>query len=174
MLVIDCDLRNSGITSLLNPDDIKPITVNLASKFSIGHVESLGFDLLTFDDAHASLRSVIRTAEITRILNDFRDSYDLVFIDTPPCGVISDATIISGAADAILYVIRQDAVMQNAIRSGINTLLETDAKFLGCVLNGAAGGFGGYGSYYRYGGYNRYYRYGYGKKGYGYGKKTKN
>lgn len=174
VLVIDCDLRNSGITSLLNPDDIKPITVNEASKFSIGHVESLGFDLLTFDDAHASLRSVIRTAEITRILNDFRDSYDLVFIDTPPCGVISDATIISGAADAILYVIRQDAVMQNAIRSGINTLLETDAKFLGCVLNGAAGGFGGYGSYYRYGGYNRYYRYGYGKKGYGYGKKTKN
>jgi len=173
VLVIDCDLRNSGITSLLNHDDIRQIAVNEASNFSIGHVESLGFDLLTFDDAHASLQSVIRTAEITRILNKFRDSYDLVFIDTPPCGVISDASIISGAADAILYVIRQDAVMQNAIRSGINTLLETDANFLGCILNGAAGGLGGYGGYYKYGGYHKYYRYsyGYGKKGYGYGKK---
>lgn len=173
VLVIDCDLRNSGITSLINPNDIKLITANGASKFNICHVESLGFDLLTFADAHSSLQSVIRTAEITRILNNFKDSYDLIFIDTPPCGVISDASIISGAADAILYVIRQDAVMQNSIRSGINMLLETDAKFLGCILNGAASGLGGYGSYYKYGGYNRYYRYGYGKKGYGYGKKTK-
>ncbi len=175
VLVIDCDLRNSGIASVLGKGEIKPAETDKDSEFSINHVESLGFDLLSFDSSPASLQRVIRTSGITDMLNRFKEEYDLILIDTPPCGVISDAAIIAGAADAILYVIRQDAVMQNAIRSGINMLLETDARFLGCILNGAAGGLGGYGGYYKYGGYHRYYRnnYGYGKKSYGYTRSTK-
>ncbi len=171
VLVFDCDLRNSGITSLLGKEELKPVTTDKESKFSIRHVESMGFDLLTFDTSPQSLQRVIRTSGINNMLSRFKEEYDLIIIDTPPCGVISDAAIIAGAADAILYVIRQDAVMQNSIRSGINMLLETDARFLGCILNGAAGGLGGYGGYYKYGGYHRYYRHGYGRGyGYGYGK----
>lgn len=170
VLVIDCDLRNSGISSLISREDLKPLGMGKDRRFRIEHVESLGFDLLTFDSLPASLQRVIRTSGIKDMLSALEEKYDLILIDTPPCGVISDAAIIAGAADAILYVIRQDAVMQNSIRSGINMLLETDARFLGCILNGAAGGLGGYGGYYKYGGYHRYYRYGgYGKKGYGYG-----
>ena len=170
VLVIDCDLRNSGIASLLNKEKIEPVCTDKDSKYSIGHIEALDFDLLTFDSTPFLLQKIIRTSGITDMLNRFKAEYDLVLIDTPPCGVISDASIIAGSADAILYVIRQDAVMQNAIRSGINMLIETDARFLGCILNGAAGGLGGYGSYYKYGGYHKYYRYG---KSYGYGKKGK-
>ena len=172
VLVIDCDLRNSGITSLIKQEELTPVDTYSSSHFSIHHVESLNFDLLMFKSHSASLQKVIRTSGIADMLNQFKEKYDLILIDTPPCGVISDAAIIAGAADAILYVIRQDAVMQNSIRSGINMLLETDARFLGCILNGAASGLGGYGSYYNYGGYHKYYRYGgYGKKGYnGYGK----
>lgn len=172
VLVIDCDLRNSGIMSVLGSEEIKPVENNEKSGFSIGHVESLGFDLLSFDSAPSSVQRVIRASGIKKLLKNYRDSYDLILIDTPPCGVISDAAIIAGAADAILYVVRQDAVMQNSIRSGINMLLETDARFLGCILNGAAGGLGGYGGYYKYGGYHKYYRSGY-RYGYGYGKKGK-
>lgn len=173
VLVIDCDLRNSGIAISLKNEELKTVRTDKESKYSISHVESLDFDLLTFDSSPALLQRVIRTSGINDMLNRLKEEYDLILIDTPPCGVISDASIIAGAADAILYVIRQDAVMQNTIRSGINMLLETDARFLGCILNGAAGGLGGYGGYYKYGGYHKYYRYGYGKSGYGYGQKGK-
>lgn len=108
------------------------------------------------------------------IFSELKESYDLVLIDTPPCGIISDASIIAGAVEGVIYVIRQDAVMQTAIRTGISAMLETEAKLLGCILNGATGGPGGYGNYYKYGGYNKYYRYGYSRKyGYGYGRQKK-
>ena len=78
------------------------------------------------------------------------------------------------AVDAIIYVIREDAVIQKTIRAGINSMLETDAEFLGCILNGAASGIGGYGGYYRYGGYYNRYHYGYGYSSkYGYSAKKK-
>ncbi|MBR6634301.1 MAG: hypothetical protein IKL41_01575, partial [Clostridia bacterium] len=85
-------------------------------------------------------------------------------------GIISDATMVAQLVDAIVYVIREDAVMQKTIRTGINSMLDTDAQFLGCILNGTASGFGGYGGYYRYSSYYQNYRYGYSSK-YGYSKR---
>ncbi|MBQ5823251.1 MAG: polysaccharide biosynthesis tyrosine autokinase [Clostridia bacterium] len=159
VLVIDCDLRNSGIASIINADDLKPVATEDGTEYSVCAVETLGFDLLRINSS--APQKFLRTAEIRDMINHFKQRYDLILIDTPPCGIISDAAIIAGAADGILYVIREDAVMQNAIRSGINTLLETDTKFLGCILNGAASGIGSYGGHYNYGGYYRYRRYGY-------------
>ena len=170
VLVVDCDLRNSGIVSLLEKEMVQ---VKENELFAVHRIESLGFDLLTFKGGEKNLQSVIRTSGLKKIFAKLSESYDLIFVDTPPCGIISDASIVAGASDALIYVVRQDAVMQNTIRSGINSMLETETKLLGCILNGALGGLGGYGNYYKYGGYNKYYRYSYSRKyGYGYGKKS--
>lgn len=176
ILVVDCDLRDSGITALVNEKTEFETDGKENELYTIRHIDTLGFDLLCFKDGEKNLQSIIRTAELKKIFSELKESYDLILIDTPPCGIISDATIIAGAADAVIYVIRQDAVMQTSIRTGISTMLETETKLLGCILNGATGGLGGYGNYYKYGGYNKYYRYGYTRKygyGYGYGSRKK-
>ena len=178
MLVIDFDLRNSGVSSILKEGEFKTVEKD-EKHYEIRYIEPLGFDLLTFNDGEKNLQSIIRTPSLKKLFSQLKEKYDLILIDTPPCGIISDASIIAGAADAVIYVIRQDAVMQNSIRSGINAMLETETPFLGCILNGATGGLGGYGNYYKYGGYNKYYRYGYGYSrkygygGYGYGRRKK-
>ena len=167
ILVVDADMRNSGIRQMLEAESFKKNKKKSNSFFKVETVESLGFDLLSFKSNVEGIQKIRRSQEIKDALNELKEEYDFVLVDTPPCGIISDATIISRAVDAVIYVIRQDAVMQSTIRSGINSLLESDVTFLGCILNGATGGIGGYGSYYRYGGYYRYYRYGnYSKNGY--------
>lgn len=169
VLVIDCDLRDSGLEQLTEKEQTKK-KIREEELYEIYHMESLNVDFLSFRNSEKNLQSVIRTSSLKQIFNGLKEDYDLIFVDTPPCGIISDASIIAGAADAIIYVIRQDAVMQTAIRTGISTMLETETNLLGCILNGATGGIGGYGNYYKYGGYNKYYRYGYSRKyGYSYG-----
>ena len=174
VLVVDCDLRNSGITSLVLKETEDGAVKSETEHYEIRHIEKLGFDFLSFSDNENNLQSTIRTPYLKNLFEELKKEYDLILIDTPPCGIISDASIVAGAAEAIIYVIRQDAVMQTTIRTGISTMLETETKFLGCILNGATGGPGGYGNYYKYGGYNKYYRYGYSRKyGYGYGDQKK-
>lgn len=172
ILVIDCDLRDSGLVPLIKENAEETVIKKETEQYTVSSVSPLGFDLLTFKDGEKNLLTIIRTANLKALFSEFRDDYDLILIDTPPCGIISDASIIAGASDAVLYIIRQDVVMQTSIRTGINSMLETGTKLLGCLLNGATGGLGGYGNYYKYGGYNKYYRYGYsGRYGrYGYGK----
>ncbi len=179
VLMVDADLRDSGIQHLLGSDETVKTKVEDNKYYRIDFIDSLGFYLLTFKPKAESIQKILRTDELKRKIASLKTEYDLVLVDTPPCGIISDATIVAQMVDSIIYVIREDAVIQKTIRAGINSMLETDAEFLGCILNGAAGGFGGYGGYYRYGGYyNRYrygysYNYGYSSK-YGYSGKNKN
>lgn len=170
ILVVDCDLRDSGIKELICESDQKNDVIKSTAVYEIKHIKDLGFDFLSFTNGERNLKRVIRTDNLKTLFAEIKNDYDLVFVDTPPCGIISDATIVAGVADAAIYVIRQDTVMQTSIRTGISSMLETETKLLGCILNGATGGLGGYGNYYKYSGYNKYYRYGYSRKyGYGYG-----
>ncbi len=169
VLVVDCDLRNLGTTELIGGLSSFRTRVKENEIYSIRKIDTLGFHLLSFN-GERHLQSIVRTHGLKAMFSELKDEYDVILIDTPPCGMISDASIIAGAADAVMYIIRQDAVLQSSIRTGINSMLDTDARFLGCILNGATGGFGGYGSYYKYGGYHKYYRYGKGKKYGGYHK----
>lgn len=171
IVVVDCDLRGSKIDIFLN-NSADPDTVKETDTYIIKTDSSLGIDVLRFKSPEKNINSIVRASALKLIFAKLKTDYDLVIVDTPPCGVISDASIIASAADAIIYIVRQDAVMQTEIRTGISAMLETDAKMLGCILNGATGGPGGYGNYYKYGGYNKYYRYGYSHK-YGYGNKSK-
>ncbi|MGM9681691.1 MAG: polysaccharide biosynthesis tyrosine autokinase [Eubacteriales bacterium] len=168
VLVIDADLRNSGISQLLDGDTAKANETASGDKttalYHIRNEAQLGIDILSFDTSEHQLQKILRTNTIQEIIDSLRSRYDLILIDTPPCGIISDAAIIAGAADAAVYVVRQDTVMTARIREGIHTLLSTDVRLMGCVLNGAVGGIGGYGHYYGYGGYQRYYRSGYSGK----------
>ncbi len=170
-LLIDCDLRDSDLESLVK-DNAGKITEKINNGiYTIYHLENFEIDFLTFNDKKKALSTVLRTSQLPGILSMLKEYYDLIFIDTPPCGIISDAAIVAGASDTILYVIRQDAIMQTIIRTRLTTMLQSETKFLGCILNGATGGLGGYGNFYRYGGYNKYYRYGYMYRGnYGYSK----
>lgn len=174
VLLVDADLRDSGIRKLLGEDQVTREKIEDNRLYRIETIESLGFDVLTFKSKAGSMQKVIRNAEIKRKFDVIREEYDIVFIDTPPCGIISDASVVAQIADSIIYVIREDAVIQKTIRAGISSMLETEAKFLGCILNGAAGGLGGYNGYYRYNGYYKSYRYGGYSRYYKYGSKGKN
>lgn len=170
VLVIDGDLRNSGIGEILSlPKNKSREPANAANPVvDISHVDSLGIDLLRFDCAPKHFHKILRTSYLQQLVEAVRKQYDLVLIDTPPCGLIADAALFASVSDGVLYVIRQDHVMSMSIRSSIHALLATDTRLLGCVLNGVTSGIGSYGYNYGYGySYYGYTRYHYG--GYGYG-----
>lgn len=170
VLVIDCDLRNSGVEEMLGLEEY----TEDGKRYIIRKIDGLDIDLLSFNLKMTSLRKILQSPFLGALVNEMREKYDYIVLDTPPCGIISDAASIANVADGVLYVIRQDNIVMSSIRSSIANVLSTDARLLGCVLNGAMGGYGGYGYYYNYRGYNKYYRYGYRHYyGYGYGKKKK-
>ena len=173
VLLIDADLRNPSVKARLE-DSVEggfiPVTeaeVYIPKHAVLEKLPGRSLSLITFE-GDKKLWSTLNHNWLQKWLNQFRNQFDYIIIDTPPCGIITDPAILADVADVILYVVDQDAVRVSRIKNAIESISGKKARFMGCILNGAASDIGGYGENY---GYSRYFHK-YGRYGghYGYGK----
>lgn len=106
---------------------------------------------------------LIDSAAMKALIAELTAQADLLIIDTPPCGQLSDAALFQEYADGIVYVVQQDRIPIRQIVGAAEGLYDSENKLLGYVINGAEQQPQGYGKY-GYGKYG-YGRYGYGKYG---------
>ena len=97
------------------------------------------------------------------MIENLKEDADLLIIDTPPCGVLSDASLFGGIADSAVLVVHQGTTKDREVQRALEFFEDSRIPVCGYVLNGVPEGATGYG-YSSHGGY------GYGKYGYGYGK----
>ena len=175
VLLVEGDLRNPSVLNLVENNERKLIDEN--KDLRIEKIESLGIDLLTFKFVENETWKVINASFLKETFEKFKNCYDYIIVDSPPCGLTSDPAVIAEASDAAILVIKQDNVRITRIQRSVESLLSADVNVIGCVLNSVSSGWSGYGNTYRYGRYGRYgygkYGYGYGKYGYGYGETKK-
>jgi capsular exopolysaccharide synthesis family protein len=98
----------------------------------------------------------------SKMIEEMKEDYDYVLIDTPPLGLISDAEIMAEHADLSLFVVRHDYSLKEAVDKILGPI-NNQSKFwpAAVVFNGLkTRGMTNYGKGYGYGG-------GYGA-GYGY------
>ncbi len=167
VLLVDADVRHPSVVKLLGLklDDFDYDAIK--EGYKLKKLDDLKITLMVMDPSKDNLQSTTNSKELKQLFKSLREEYDYILIDTPPCGLVSDALFIAPAVDAIVYVISQDTVKVSRIRSGLDNLMSTGTKIIGCVLNNAQTGVGSYGyGKYGYGGYG-YGKYGYGKYGYG-------
>jgi len=91
------------------------------------------------------------------MLKDLENTFDVILIDTPPVGLISDAAELFPMTDGILLVTRQDKTPVNTLKYIDHFIDDESRRKTSILFNGVKIG-AGYG----------YYSYGYGY-GYGYG-----
>lgn len=173
VLMIDGDLRNPSVAKILNLnlEDVNWHTET--EKYKITYLDEFNISFMSVDNSSLKKQRFVNNEDIRHIFDAVRDSYDYIFVDAPPCGLVSDALYVAQESDAVFYVIYQDAVRIGKIKSGLDGIMSTDVKLIGCVINGAVSGLAGYGHSYGYGAYGYgYHHYGSvygGKGGYGYG-----
>ncbi len=106
-----------------------------------------------------------KTAEL---LDQLKQQYDYILIDTAPLGLVTDAFLMGEHADQCIIAVRHAVTNKGFLQLVEETYQAKRLPNLGIVLNGvkANGRYGGYGGYGAYGGYGGYGGYSY---GYGYG-----
>jgi len=99
------------------------------------------------------LGSSVMKDHITR----WRNEFDHIIIDTPPCLSVTDAVVLTPEADRVILVARSGKTTKAALRRACDLLLQVNARIMGIVLN-ALDLRSGDAYYYTYGNlYARYY-----------------
>lgn len=103
---------------------------------------------------------LILSPRLDDAFNRFRRWYDVIIVDTPPLGLVSDTVAMGRLADATLVVCRCDFSLKSNFAMINNLHKENKLPKMNLVLNGVDLQQRKYGYYYGYGRYGRYGHYG--------------
>jgi capsular exopolysaccharide synthesis family protein len=139
VLLIDCDLRRSGLAGL-RPDESRPGLMEVLhgeadtrSALSEDIVEGLNF--LGQDGPVFTPKDIFSGPAAKEMIQRLEAEYDFVILDAPPVLAVTDAWTISSLCQATLLVVRHAKTPRAAVRSAVERLRLRGARLHGVVLN---------------------------------------
>ena len=86
------------------------------------------------------------------MLEEGRDKYDMIIVDTPPLGSVIDSAIVAKQCDGVMLVIANGEISYRFAQKVKEQLEKAECRILGCILNkvdmSKGGKYGYYGKYY--------------------------
>jgi non-specific protein-tyrosine kinase len=156
-LVIDADLRRPKVTELLGLERGVGLTSVLSGRARPDQViQSWGggvFDVLASGPLPPNPSELLASNYMEVVLNELREQYDAVLIDTPPLLPVTDAAAVAPATDGAILVCRFKRTTRTQVESAVQALSAVSAPLLGTVFTmvPSAGprAYAQYNSYYR-------------------------
>ncbi|RDH51508.1 GumC family protein, partial [Fischerella thermalis] len=81
--------------------------------------------------------AILESSELRRLIEDARERYDLVIIDTNPISLSNDALLIQPYSDGIILVTRPHYTQENMLGEVVDELVESELGLVGAIINGA-------------------------------------
>ena len=91
------------------------------------------------------------------LLNGLKANFEVVVIDSPPLGAVTDSMLLASRSDEVIYVCRFNRAYRKHIRLFMRSLRDGKNEVVGVILNGLSHRRIEYYSSYRY--YRSYKKY---------------
>ena len=177
VILVDADLRNQSVRGRFNlkgnafglMELIRNEKVPVAR--AIVTLGELPLGIIAGERCTDAPLDLLDTPRAAAIFKELRALADIVIIDSPPSGLLTDAAKIGRLTDGVVYVVRVNGAPRRQISENLKELEKHGLPLTGYVLNGVDsseavtyGTYGRYGAYGKYGKYGKYGSYGsYGK-----------
>jgi len=142
-LIIETDLRSPSHASSLN------VSPDLNAKLEpLGYYAKLNECIRLVPDVEnlyiipspGPLRqsaAILESNEMRRLMEDVRERFDLVILDTSSLSLSNDPLLIQPYSDGIVLVTRPNLTQENMLVETIDQLVESELGLLGVIVNGA-------------------------------------
>lgn len=81
--------------------------------------------------------AIIESNEMRRLIEDARQRYDFIILDTNPLSTSNDPLLIQPYSDGIVLVARPNYTQENMLGEAVDQLVEAELGLLGAIVNGA-------------------------------------
>ncbi len=177
-LLVDCDLRKPSTARLFGLDKEPGVTEVVVGNYKWQDVVRTVTDIVT---GGMGMEDILQTQGISNLhiitsgaippnpaellnsrrmaefLDELREAYDVILIDTPPILHVTDAAILGKRLDGALMVYKAGDVARTSLKRSTTLMRSVEIELLGVVLNGIRAEMS---SDYQDLGYNAYYAYG--------------
>jgi len=172
--VLDCDLRRPTIHVHLELDKRQGLTNFILAPEGEGWREYLknskipNLYAITSGPLPPNPPDIFGSDRFAQLLNEIKNHFDWVFIDSPPVASLTDSILLASMVDMVAFVIRHNQADKELVRRCIANVRNVNPNLIGAVLNHVDLERSSYRDYY----YVGYYYYGEGRGAKDRGKKT--
>ena len=157
IVVVDLDMRKPKVHLAFGKEKgAAGVSTVLIEKHSIDDaLNTTTLDNLSFISAGPTPPNpseLILSDKFEHFINDLKDKFDVIILDTPPVGLVTDGILAMKHADLPIYVVRADYSKKGYLKSINSLALNNKFKNLTAVLNSVTSNKNqGYGYGYGYG-----------------------
>jgi capsular exopolysaccharide synthesis family protein len=100
------------------------------------HKKINNLDIITSGPIPPNPSELMQAGKIEEIINELREEYDYIVIDSPPMGLVTDSLLLMKQADISLVVFRSEFSEKEYIKSLEEIASSYNIDNIGLVLNG--------------------------------------
>ncbi len=143
VIILELDLRKPKITNYLGLPNGKVTGMSdyLAGKIGIDElIRPTGLnpnmDLISSGPIPQNPSELLSNGRIGELLEELRQRYDYIILDTPPMAFVADTTLLGPYVDTAFYIIRHEYTPKNCIQLLSNLSTSQKFKSLHVIFNG--------------------------------------
>jgi len=105
------------------------------NRHAISSTGVANLDLLTCGSIPASPSEIFASPAMKHIILNLRNQYDVIFIDTLPINIFTDAALLSSIVDGSILVMKAGTSSAKEILGAKELLIKAQSKIIGLVMN---------------------------------------
>jgi len=138
VLLIDGDLRRPSVHVVFGIQSVPGLSEGLTAveprKLPL-HQVSERLTILPAGKPTSDPMSALISVRVKKIIDEARQAFDWVIIDTPPVGLMTDANLVATMTDGAIFVVKADSTPYGMAQRAIDAIGRD--RILGAVLNRA-------------------------------------
>jgi capsular exopolysaccharide synthesis family protein len=157
VLIVDADMRKPKMHKLAKLSNENGLSNAIATDrpwsdlVQTGAIDNL--HLITAGPTSPNPIALLNSEKMKQLVQQWREAYDYVLVDTPPIGVMADAKTAANLVDTLVFVTGMERANRRAIANSLETLRGSQCNIAGFVANLVDRDF----DYYAYSYYDSYY-----------------
>jgi len=157
VLLVECDIRRRTFRNYFDMPERSGLLSVLSGARSFEDIvhydETTGLHILPGEESSVNAADIFASQRFSDFINEMRQYFDFIFIDTPPVLAVPDARVIAKSSDAVIFCVRWNKTPRETVVEGLRFFAQINIKVAGLVLSQvnvdkmARYGYSGYGYY---------------------------
>lgn len=139
VLLVDADLRSASLTTELQLQKQVGLSEVILSPYRKEMLPIVNFskqlDILPSGEKQEQAAELLGKKEMTQLIEEYREIYDLIIFDTPSICKVADAQILSVKTDGTILVVRQNVANAKEINRAKEMIQGVQGHLIGAIAN---------------------------------------
>lgn len=137
VLIVDLDIRRPKVhRNFEKPNEdglVDYISGQIKKEQLIKHTD-IGIDLVLTGSKTPYPVKILESDMLKALIEEYKEKYDYIILDTPPVGVVVDPIVSARLADGIVFVVEAERTKKVMIKEAIQQLESAKINILGLVI----------------------------------------